>query len=158
MDEILLVPLSSYLGFSTSLCANGNIGRNRGPDVRIIICGIAIPPAVVVLCRDLTCTQLSGLLLPGSESLLKLGSMISAFRDFRAEADHALYILYSQQLTVLQREQRMHQAVHRVNVWNRNGTGRNVQSFRHRGCQISHQRAILRLVLRHPHIGGAWRV
>ena len=93
MENILLVSLSPHLGFSSSLCANGNIGRNRGPDVRVIVCGIAIPPAVVVLCRDLSCMQLGRLLLPGSEPLLKLGRMISTFRNFRAEADHALYIL-----------------------------------------------------------------
>ena len=90
MDNILLVSLLPRLGFSSSLCANGNIGRNRGPDVRVIVCGIAIPPAVVVLCRDFTRVKLGRLLLPGSEPLLKLGRMISAFR---AEANHALYIL-----------------------------------------------------------------
>lgn len=90
MDEILLVPLSSRLGFPAPLCVNGNVRRNHSADARVIVCGIAIPPAVVVLCRDLTGAQLSGLLLPSSEPLLKLGRMISAFR---AEANHALYIL-----------------------------------------------------------------
>lgn len=33
--------------------------------------------------------------------------------------------------------EQMKQAVHRVNVRDRNGTGRNVQGFRHGGCQIS---------------------
>ena len=90
MDNILLVSLLPRLGLSPSLCANGNIGRNCGPDVRVIVSRIAIPPAVIVLYRDFTRVQFGRLFLPGSEPLLKLGRMISAFR---AEANHALYIL-----------------------------------------------------------------
>lgn len=120
MDKNQLLFLSPRLGFSPSLCANGDVRQNHGADARVIVGRIAITPTVVVLCRDLSCTQLGGLLLPGSEPLIKISRLKATLRDFRAEADHAIHSLYPKQLAILQREQRVHQTVHCVNVRNRN--------------------------------------
>lgn len=108
---------------------------------------IVIPPAVIILFRDLSCFELRGLLLPGTEPLFKIGSLGATVRNLCPQTNQSVSIQNADQLSILQRKQRVHQAVHAVYVRDGYRFGRNVQCF----CQLSSQvglgRAILRFVL-----------
>ena len=66
------------LGFSSPFALDRFFRRDSGVDAGIIEIRIVIPPTVVILFRDLAGLQFSGLLLPGTEPLLKISGFGAA--------------------------------------------------------------------------------
>ena len=66
---------------------------DRYSDTGIVKRRVVIPPAVVILFRDFSHFQLSGLLLPGTKALIQIGSVCSAVKDLRPETDQAIRIV-----------------------------------------------------------------
>ena len=67
--------LSSFRLWLPAAFALGRLfRRDCGMDSRIIEIRVVIPPAVIRLFGDLTGSQPGGLLLPGTETLLQIGT------------------------------------------------------------------------------------
>ena len=131
--------------------------RNSGVDAGIIEIRIVIPPTVVILFRDLAGLQFGGLLLPGTEPLLKISGFGAAIKNLSTEADQSVGVQNTDQFPIFQCEKRMHQAIHAVNIRNSNRPGRHIQGIRHLSSQISLGCAILRFILCQPDISGIIR-
>ena len=101
--------------------------RDSGVDAGIIDVGIVIPPTVVILFRDFSCLQLGRLLLPGTKPLLKISSFGTAIENLGTEADQSIGVQNANQLSIFQREKRVHQAIHAVNIRNSNRLWRHIQ-------------------------------
>ena len=95
--------------------------RNGGMDAGIIEVGIVIPPTVVILFRDLASIQFCELFLPCAESLFKFSGFGAAVENVGTKADQAIGIQNTDQLPILQRKQRVHQAVHAVYIRDSDG-------------------------------------
>ena len=67
--------------------------RDRNTDTGIVKCRVVITPAVVILLRDFSGFQLSSLLLPGTKTLIQIGSVYSAVKNLGAETDQAIRIV-----------------------------------------------------------------
>ena len=71
------------LWLPAALALGGRFGRDCGMDSRVVEIRVMIPPAVVRLFGDLTGSQLGGLLLPGTETLLQISCMDSLILSYR---------------------------------------------------------------------------
>ena len=103
--------------------------RDISVDVGIIEIRIVIPPTVIILFRDLASLQFGGLLLPGTEPLLKISGFGAAIENFSTKADQTINVQNTDQLSIFQREKRVHQAIHAVNIRNSYGLWRHIQSI-----------------------------
>gem|GEM_PF-2599429 len=126
--------------------------RDSGVDAGIIEIRIVIPPTVIILFRDLASLQFGRLFLPCAESLLKFNGFGAAVENFGTEADQTIDVQNTDQLSIFQREKRVHQAIHAVNIRNSYGLWRHIQGIRHLCGQISLRRAVLGFILRKPDI------
>ena len=140
------------LGFSSPFALDRFFRWDSGVDAGIIEIRIVIPPTVVILFRDLASLQFGGLLLPGTEPLLKISGFGAAVENFGTKADQTISVQNTDQLSIFQCEKRVHQAIHAVNIRNGYGLWRHIQSIRHLRGEISLRRAVLRFVLRQPDI------
>ena len=61
--------------------------RDRNTNTGIVKFRVVITPAVVILFRDFSRFQLGGLLLPGSKTLIQIGSVHTAINDHFARQD-----------------------------------------------------------------------
>ena len=93
--------------------------RNSGVDAGIIEIRIVIPPTVVILFRDFASLQFGGLLLPGTEALLKICGFGAAVKYVGTKADQPIGILNADQFPIFQRKQCVHQSIYGVHIRNR---------------------------------------
>ena len=135
------------LGFSSSFALDRFFRWDSGEDAGIIEVGIVIPPTVVILFRDLVSLQFCRLFLPCAESLLKFSGFGAAVENVGTKADQSVGIQNADQFPIFQREKRVHQAIHAVNIRNSNRLGRHIQGIRHLSSQISLGCAVLRFIL-----------
>lgn len=135
----------SCLGLPAAPGTHRLLRRDGCVNARVVMRRIRVPPPVVILLRNFPGAQLGGLFLPGAETLIKISRPHTTVSDFRAEADCAIDILYAQQLAILQREQRVHQAIHRVDVRNRDTVALQVEDRKagnHYGVELQRDLAM----------------
>ena len=94
---------------------------------------------------------------PGTATLLQISRMDAAIKNLRTQTDQTIRVGDTKKLSVLQRKQRVHQAIHGIDVRHGDGLGRNVQRFRHLPGQFCLGGAILGFILSKSHIGRVLR-
>ena len=80
------------LRFSAAFGPRRFFRRDRNTDTGIVKCRVVITPAVVILLRDFSGFQLSGLLLPGTKPLIQICSVHTAVKNLGTETDLAIRI------------------------------------------------------------------
>ena len=108
--SVFILRLSAASGASRFFCGD------RNTDAGIIEVRIVIPPPVVILFRDFSGFQLSGLLLPCAKPLIQIGSVHATVKNLCAETDQTIRIRDTKQLAILQCEKRVHQSVHGIDI------------------------------------------
>lgn len=100
------------LGFTAAFAPDRLFRRNGGVNACIIKIRVVIPPAVVILPCNFPRFQFGGLLLPGTEALLKICCFGAAVKYVGTKADQPIGILNADQFPIFQRKQCVHQSIY----------------------------------------------
>ena len=88
------------LGFTAAFAPDRLFRRNGGVNACIIKIRVVIPPAVVILPCNFSRFQFGGLLLPGTEALLKICGFGAAVKYVGTKADQPIGILNADQFPI----------------------------------------------------------
>lgn len=82
-----------WLWLPAAFALGGCFRQDCGMDLRVIEIGIVIPPTVVFLFGDLTGSQPGGLLLPRTETLLRIDCVDAALKNLSMQTKLLIRIL-----------------------------------------------------------------
>ena len=111
------------LGFLPRLALHGCFRRNRRMDARLVIYRVMIPPTVIIFQSNFPARSLVACSCHAPKTLIQICGLCTTFGNLRTKANRAVDLLNSDPFAVFQREQRVHQAIHGVDVRNRDGPG-----------------------------------
>ena len=128
------------------------LGRNFHPPPGGIAIGEIITPLVIGFLGDLALPQRIGRCLPFVQHPVQLSRLL-AVPKIHPQANITLGFLHIQAVPILQGEKRVHETDIRINIRNGYSMGRHAKNLRHLRCQVGLRITVLRLILRHAHIG-----
>ena len=141
---------------SGSQAVHQSLGRNFHPPPGGVAIWEIIPPLVIGFPGDLVLPKRVGRCLPLVEHPVDLCGLW-ILPEVHPEAYIAVSFLHTEAVAVLQHEKRVHEADVGIDIRHRDGMRRDAENGRHLCRQVGLRIAVLRLILRHSHIGGGGR-
>ena len=132
------------------------LGGDFDPFPGGVVLGVVVAPAVVVLSGDLPGLQLLGLLRPGGQHFKHINIGL-AFGLVQLQTDFAVNLSDGKSPNVLQGKEGVHEANVAVYVRDGQGIGGHFKEARQRSGQVGLGGAAPGFILRHTHIGRAFR-